>query len=63
MARNWGGFHPQNELIKLYWEALEISQSEQHRILKSFAPTSASEPEDTDEETEPATNPGLLPIR
>lgn len=62
MAKNWSGFQPQNELVKLYWEALEMSQSERHRILKYFVLAALSEPENPEEDSEPVINPGLIPI-
>ena len=35
MNRNWNGFLPQNELVKLQWAALEESQS--RRASERFA--------------------------
>ncbi len=62
MAKSWSGFLPQNELAKLYWEALELSQSEKFRFRKSFLPaTGEGEPESADEDTEPFVMPVVIP--
>jgi len=63
MAKSWSGFQPQNELVKLYWQALEISQSERHRLMKSVVPASTTEPENAEEDPEPAVKPGLILLR
>ncbi len=63
MAKSWSGFLPQNELIKLYWEALEISKSELSAALKSFSPGERSEEtEDSDEESEMLPRLGFPPL-
>ncbi len=62
MAKSWSGFGPQNELVKLYWEALEASQSERLRVLKSFTPESDSrKTENSEDDAEPAILPGVIP--
>ncbi len=62
MAKSWSGFGPQNELVKLYWEALEASQSEKYRILKSFTPASdSSKTENSEDDAEAALLPGVIP--
>ncbi len=63
MAKSWSGFRPQNELVKLFWEALEASQSEKVRLLKSFDPPSATETDSAEDEPEPLVRPGFIPLR
>lgn len=63
MAKNWSGFRPQNELVKLYWEALEASQSERVRQFLAFTPRSNPESDTPEEEPEPVMRPGFIPFR
>ncbi len=64
MATSWSGFRPQNELIKLYWEALELSQSEKYRFLKTFPPFAGKQGgEKSDDETETIAPLPFIPLR
>ncbi len=63
MAKNWSGFGPQNELVKLYWEALEASHSERVRQFLSFTPKSQSDKESAEDEPSPVLAPGFIPFR
>ncbi len=63
MAQSWSGFRPQNELIKLYWEALELSRSEKYRFLKAFEPGRGKREKESSEEDPDSTALGFILLR